>query len=192
MSLFCLLVRQAQRLWLHTNKGVINFNMQKQIFGIVLFFMLCNLTVIAQNGEKRYGLGFGDVYVLNAEIEKNIFQNKSTCVYQRGTVCSLYKIKVTRVLYCPSNNVFDSSSLMNLEYIIAPIRWDEALKPGLDFLITAMPSSSSKYLALTRVLNKELLNDHTFYHEHAYLSDLLKCKRNRKDLFAEYIRFQNK
>jgi hypothetical protein len=78
---------------------------------------------------------------------------------------------------------------MKLEYLIAPIVYTDSLKSGVEFLITAMPSSSNKYIALTRLLNIEVLNNELtlFYHKHAYLSGLVKCKKKRKNLFDDFI-----
>lgn len=154
---------------------------------IIVFILSLQATNGQTGGEKKYGLDFGDVYVINIKIKTNLLQNKSTCVYKNGTICNLYKIEILNVLYCPRNNVFDSIGLMKLEYIIAPVKWADTLNLDQSLLITAMPSSTNKYLALTRVLKNELLNGYTFYHSYAYLSDLIKCKKMKKDFFREYI-----
>jgi hypothetical protein len=138
---------------------------------------------------NRIPLDFTDVYVLKVKFSESLLQKKSCCGYKNDTKCNLYKIEITSVLYCPLNTVFDSPSLMKLEYLIAPIVYTDSLKSGVEFLITAMPSSSNKYIALTRLLNIEVLNNELtlFYHKHAYLSGLVKCKKKRKNLFDDFI-----
>ena len=161
--------------------------MTKFIFHTIIVFIFSLQTTNAQSGEKKYGLEFGDVYVISIKVKANLLQRESTCVYKNGTTCNLYKIEILNVLYCPRNNVFDSIELMKLEYIIAPIKWVDVLNSDQPLLITAMPSSTNKYIALTRILKNELLNGYTFYHPHAYLSGLIKCKKMKKDFFKDYI-----
>jgi len=166
-------------------------------FAIRLLFLHAFLFSILFESEgqnaNRIPLDFADVYVLKVKFGENLLQKKSYCVYKNGTKCNLYKIKITSVLYCPLNTVFDSSGLKKLEYIIAPMVYTDSLKSGVEFLITAMPSTSNKYIALTRLLNIEMIDkEHrVFYHKHAYLSGLVKCKKKKKNLFDDFIRTQS-
>lgn len=155
---------------------------------IYIFFFFITNEIEGQN-VSRYPLDFTEVYVLKAKFNESLVHKKSHCIYKNPTKCILYEIKVTSVLYCPTNTAFDSTSLMNLQYIIAPIVYADSLKIGEEFLITAMPSTSNKYIALTRLLNMGVTNNEPFfYHKHAYLSGLIECKKKKKDLFDVFIR----
>ncbi len=155
------------------------------------FFFSILFEINGQNAS-RFPLGFADVYVLKVKLSESLLQKKSCCVYQKGTQCNLYKVQITNVLYCPSNTVFDSIGLLNVEYMIAPIGYADSLSSGAEFLITAMPSTSERYIALSRLLNMELINNDPpiYYHKQAYLSGLIKCNKKRKDVFGDFIKTQ--
>ncbi len=156
----------------------------------ILFLLTFWLNVYSQEKAKKYALDFADVYVLRVRFIDSLLQRKSPCVYRNGTICVLYKIEVKNVLYCPLNTVYDSFGLTQVKYMIIPKNYMDSLSNKSDYIITAMPSTNSQYIAFKKFLFNEIGEDTFFYHKYAYLSGLIRCKKVKKDVFLNFIKSQ--
>ena len=133
--------------------------------------------------EGKYALNFADVFVIKVEFKKEVLKSKCPCL--KGKKCFLDKIVVSRVLYCPPNNSFDSVGLRSVKYIAINSTDRDKLKKDSSFFITARPSGSKHYIVFTKILEIDSIQNYQFYHVHAYLSELNPCKQ--VDRFEKYI-----
>lgn len=149
---------------------------------LVISCLICSFILLGQD-KKKYPLDFGDVFVLQVTLKKEVLKSKCPC--QKSRKCTLNEMIVTKVFYCPSNLSFDSSELLNLKYIAINSMDKNKLQKDSILFITAKPSGSKYYLSFTNVLNIDSIKDYDFYHPYSYLSELKPCKR--KDAFERYI-----
>lgn len=152
----------------------------------LILYLNISLTCISQTESKKYYLDFGDTYVLKIKIIKEIKVGKNNCSYKKGTFCNLLNIEVREVIFCPKNTFADSSSLFLMNYIIVPVKKSSNIKEDSELFITARPSDSKKYLALSKILSQDSLSM-GFIHRYAYLSGLVNCKRSKYNSFEKII-----
>ena len=87
--------------------------MRYRIIFLVFFLLAALLNCCAQNKKEKYELDGGDVYVIKVKFEKKIISDNCSCTYMKSNNCTLYKIQVDSVLYCPRNTFSDSNQLKN-------------------------------------------------------------------------------
>ena len=152
----------------------------KRTFLFILTFTY-SVAVLAQH-EKKYALDFGDVFVLRIEIKKDVLNGKYLCNKKKSI---LSEIVVSDVIYCPPNKSFDSTHLLELKYVLFGFQDRKMLNADTSLVITAKPSGSKYYLSFSKDLRISNETEYQFYHPHAYLSELSRCKG--KDKFEKYI-----
>ena len=141
-----------------------------------------SIEALAQH-ERKYALDFGDVFVLKVGIKKDVLSKK--CLCDKRNKCILSEVVVSNVIYCPPNKSFDSIQLLALKYILFARSERSMLNADSSFIITVKPSGSKHYLAFSKILEIDDVENCQFYHPYAYLSELSPCKR--KDKFEKYI-----
>lgn len=155
----------------------------------LIYFLVPFLSITAtwsQNNSKDCELDFFDLFVVNVEVKKKILSAKDYCLYKNGTKCNLYEVVIKEVLYIPKNTVADSSSLMNLKYIIVPVNLS-TFNSNSCYLVTLRPASNISYMGVSRLLSNNVDNEFKFFHRQAYISGLLNCNRTKRDSFLKYI-----
>lgn len=152
----------------------------------LILYLNISWACFSQTEKKKYYLDFADTYVLKIKIIKEIKVGKDNCSYKKGTSCNLFKIKVTEVVICPKNTFADSSSLLLMNYIVVPIKEASNIEEDSELVITARPSDSKNYLALSKILSPDTLSM-IFVHQYAYLSGIVNCKKNKYNNFEKII-----
>lgn len=147
---------------------------------LITLMVFCSTWSVAQE-PTNFPLEFGDVFVLDVILGEEIITDKCPC--KKRTKCTLRKIEVSKVLYCPRNISFDSLELLNVNYILIE-RNKSPLKTDTSITITASPSGSKHYIRFARILTLQENVVYRFSHTYAYLSEIT-CPG--KDLFEKHI-----
>ena len=148
----------------------------------IIFICLFPFTSMSQVLTK-YPLEFGDVFVLRVKIMKNVFSAKCPC--EQKNKCTIYQVDSAKIIYNSSGTNYDSLMVSSMRYLLIKDKDINNLKLSNMLLITAMPTGSTHYLALSRVLNNIDTDAFEFYHPYAYLTMLSPCKK--EDKFEKYI-----
>ena len=156
----------------------------KHLLGALLIFVSINS--FSQNVNNYY-LADGETYVLKTKIIKKIEVGKPSCSFGKRNKCDLYKISVTDVLFCPKNTFADSLRLLSITYMIVPVETDINISDSI-LTITARPSDSKLYLAFSKILSQNSINNISFKHQHAYLSGIIVCKKKTYRHFEKLIK----
>jgi hypothetical protein len=157
-----------------------------------LFFLL-NLGATSVNAQQKNlcELEFADVFVLKVKIKNKLVEGNCPCFAKKNKF-ALYEIEIDRVLYCAANTVIDSVGLSKLKYIAIQVGTKVDIQIETSILLTAKPSSSYRYLMLTRVINDKEIENCKLYHVYAYQSGITICKKQEKDPFEYFITEQEK
>lgn len=156
-----------------------------------IIVILCAFSISAaigyaqQKSEAAYPLNMNEVFVLDVVIENTMLESQEPCldVTNRST---LYNIEVNKVVYAPKNNVFDSTSLKKLRYMIAASKYTTLLHNKGHYLITTNFSSSKEYLVLNKILPAEMAG-FRFYHSYGFFTNLFECKHKQSNPFINWI-----
>lgn len=159
---------------------------------LILLLVCLGTTIIcsSQTRNENVYLEFSDTYVLKIKPIEDLTNWDCKCSFRKGTGSRLFKIKISDVLHCPDNGFADSAKLLVMEYIVVTKELGSSLKKDQEITVTAMPSDSKYYLAMSRIL-PDINTPSFFIHKYGFISGLIDCNKNTKR-FEKIILGKNK
>src|SRR5436189_2891377 len=122
---------------------------------LVLFsFLICILSANSQSesNKVKYELGFLDSYVIKIRIDSSIVKKRDYCIYKKGTICNLYRVKILSIVYYSPNSYLDSLYLKNTKYILVPEKFEDSLLMNNEYLVTVFGTPSKLYLGFNKII----------------------------------------
>lgn len=139
-----------------------------------------NLISEGQTKDTLIRLGGNHLFVVDLDVISKKYSGICDCSVggkEKNNVCSLYEIKINKIIRQADSTIISSQELYKLDSVIINEKFERQLIAGKNYLVMIGVTSSHRYFQITGLLDINYKGEYKFS-QYAYLKSIA-CKNKR-------------